>query len=32
VGGVAQDLAWLADIKASRKPFTAITHCLCEVP
>lgn len=32
VGGVAQDLAWLADIKASRKPFTAITHCLCQVP
>lgn len=30
--GVAQDMAWLADIKASRKPFTVITHCLCEVP
>ena len=30
--GVVQDMAWLADIKASRKPFTVITHCLCEVP
>jgi protease-4 len=30
--GVVHDLGWLADIKASRKPFSAITHCLCEVP
>ena len=30
--GIANDLGWLSDLTASRKPFTAITHCLCESP
>ncbi|MYM27294.1 signal peptide peptidase SppA [Duganella sp. CY15W] len=30
--GIANDLGWLSEITAQRKPFTAITHCLCESP
>jgi protease-4 len=30
--GIANDLGWLSDITAAHKPFTAITHCLCESP
>ncbi|TFW24305.1 signal peptide peptidase SppA [Duganella callida] len=30
--GIAQDFGWLHDITAAHKPFTAITHCLCESP
>ncbi|MFS2003622.1 signal peptide peptidase SppA [Duganella sp. CT11-25] len=30
--GIANDLGWLSDLTAARKPFTAITHCLCESP
>jgi protease-4 len=30
--GIAKDLGWLTELTASRKPFTAITHCLCESP
>ena len=30
--GIARDLGWLSELTASRKPFTAITHCLCESP
>jgi protease-4 len=29
---VAHDLAWLTEISNGRKPFSAITHCLCESP
>ncbi len=28
----AKDLNWLNDVAAQRKPFAAITHCLCESP
>lgn len=27
-----QELGWLADITDKRKPFAAVTHCLCELP
>ncbi len=27
-----QELGWLVDITDQRKPFSAITHCLCELP
>lgn len=30
--GIANDFGWLSDITAQKKPFTAITHCLCESP
>jgi len=30
--GIANDLGWLSELTAARKPFTAITHCLCESP
>jgi protease-4 len=30
--GIANDMGWLSDITAAHKPFTAITHCLCESP
>ncbi|MBY0555867.1 MAG: signal peptide peptidase SppA [Burkholderiaceae bacterium] len=30
--GIAQDLGWLSDLTVAHKPFTAITHCLCESP
>ncbi|MRV75904.1 signal peptide peptidase SppA [Duganella sp. FT92W] len=28
----AKELNWLNDVAAQRKPFAAITHCLCESP
>ncbi len=30
--GIANDFGWLAEITSAHKPFTAITHCLCESP
>lgn len=30
--GIVNDLGWLSEVSAARKPFTAITHCLCESP
>ncbi|OEZ57238.1 signal peptide peptidase SppA [Duganella sp. HH105] len=30
--GIVNDLGWLSEVTAARKPFTAITHCLCESP
>src|SRR5471032_1621094 len=30
--GIVNDLGWLSEITAAHKPFTAITHCLCESP
>jgi len=30
--GIAQDLGWLSELTVAHKPFTAITHCLCESP
>ncbi|MEW6760980.1 MAG: signal peptide peptidase SppA [Pseudomonadota bacterium] len=32
VAKVAQDMAWLNEVADGRKPFAAITHCLCEIP
>ncbi len=29
---VAQDMAFLADLAAGRKPFAAVTHCMCTSP
>ena len=29
---VQRDLLWLNDMSASRKPFAAVVHCLCEAP
>ncbi len=29
---MAHDLGWLAEISNGRKPFSAVTHCLCESP
>ncbi len=29
---VTRDLAWLSDLGAGRKPFSAVTHCLCTAP
>ncbi len=31
-GQMAQDLGWLAELAARRKPFVAVAHCLCAVP
>lgn len=28
----ARDLSWLSEVADKRKPFTAVTHCLCESP
>jgi protease-4 len=28
----AQELSWLSEVADKRKPFTAVTHCLCESP
>jgi len=28
----AQELNWLSEVADKRKPFTAVTHCLCESP
>jgi protease IV len=30
--GVARDLGWLAGVADGKKPFAAVTHCLCGVP
>ncbi|MYN20843.1 signal peptide peptidase SppA [Rugamonas sp. FT107W] len=30
--GIVNDLGWLSEITTAHKPFTAITHCLCESP
>ncbi len=32
VADVTRDLGWLAEVGPGRKPFSAITHCLCEAP
>ncbi|MGJ9417437.1 signal peptide peptidase SppA [Massilia sp. CMS3.1] len=32
VAGVAKDLGWLAELADGKKPFAAVTHCLCELP
>ncbi|KQQ96780.1 signal peptide peptidase SppA [Massilia sp. Leaf139] len=32
MSGVAKDLGWLADLSDGKKPFAAVTHCLCELP
>lgn len=29
---VAQDMAWLKDVADGRKPFAAVTHCMCGTP
>jgi protease-4 len=29
---IARDLGWLSELSAGRKPFMALTHCLCESP
>jgi protease-4 len=29
---IARDLGWLSEVGAGRKPFMALTHCLCESP
>ena len=31
-GEAARELSWLNELGASRKPFMALTHCLCEAP
>ncbi|MES2317855.1 MAG: signal peptide peptidase SppA [Pseudomonadota bacterium] len=32
VADVGKELAWLTDLSAGRKPFQAITHCMCGTP
>ena len=32
LGEVAADLGWLAEVAKRRKPFEAMTHCLCSAP
>lgn len=32
VADVSRDLAWLTDLAAARKPFAAVTHCMCGSP
>jgi protease-4 len=32
VAQVAQDMAFLSELTEGRKPFAAVTHCLCESP
>lgn len=32
LGDAAVDLGWLADVAQRRKPFEAMTHCLCSAP
>lgn len=29
---VAKDLGWLSELADGKKPFAAVTHCLCELP
>jgi protease-4 len=31
-GPIRHDLGWLADLTNGRKPFAAVTHCLCDAP
>lgn len=31
-GPIRHDLGWLADLTNGRKPFAAVTHCLCDSP
>ena len=30
--GIAHELGWLSEVSAGRKPFLALTHCMCESP
>ncbi|MGV7209863.1 signal peptide peptidase SppA [Oxalobacteraceae bacterium A2-2] len=30
--GIARDMGWLNEVSSGRKPFEAVTHCLCESP
>ncbi|MDB5790693.1 MAG: signal peptide peptidase SppA [Massilia sp.] len=32
VATVAKDLGWLSELADGKKPFAAVTHCLCELP
>ncbi|ATQ76210.1 signal peptide peptidase SppA [Massilia violaceinigra] len=32
VAEVSKELSWLADLAKDRKPFTAVTHCMCTAP
>ena len=32
VAEVAQDMAFLSELTRDRKPFAAVTHCLCGLP
>lgn len=32
VADVAKDLGWLSELTSGKKPFAAVTHCLCELP
>jgi protease-4 len=32
VAGVAKDLGFLSELTDGKKPFAAVTHCLCELP
>lgn len=32
VADVARDLGWLSELADGKKPFAAVTHCLCELP
>ena len=32
IAGVAKDLGWLAELADGKKPFAAVTHCLCVLP
>ncbi|WP_020654675.1 signal peptide peptidase SppA [Massilia niastensis] len=32
VAQVAEDMAFLSELADGRKPFAAVTHCLCEIP
>ena len=31
-GPIRHDLGWLSDLTNGRKPFAAVTHCLCDAP
>ena len=32
VADVAKDMGWLSELADGKKPFAAVTHCLCELP
>lgn len=32
IGPITRDFGWLADLVDGRKPFAAVTHCLCDAP